>query len=143
MNKLNKGILVYFLTLFILAILSAYYLLPKIPDKEDLGVNGTLRIIDGDTFEYDGKIIRLICIDSPEKGKEGYEEASVFLGSLLIGRNLTFESDVEDKDDYGRLLRYIYSDGVFVNKKMVEFGYANVFRYGNSTKKCDEIEDKD
>ena len=37
-----------------------------------------LKVIDGDTFEFNGEIIRLRCVNTPEKGKEGYNDAKEF-----------------------------------------------------------------
>ena len=107
------------------------------------------RIIDGDTFQLsDNSTIRLICVDAPEKGKTGYKEAGDFLSEMIlnkeIGNEIKLEKDTTDKDDYGRLLRYVYVNisGVelFVNQQLVQEGYAKIFRYGNDTKRCDEIE---
>ena len=102
------------------------------------------RVIDGDTFELSsGEIIRLICIDSPEKTQKGYEEANQFLSDLILNKEPRLEKDVSDKDEYGRLLRYVYVNDsnkeVFVNKELVKQGYATVFPYGNDTKRCNEI----
>ena len=41
---------------------------------------------------------------------------------------LVSESGYEDKDKYNRLLRYVYlEDGTFVNARIIEDGYANVY----------------
>ena len=43
--------------------------------------------------------------------------------------NLVPEPNYDDKDVYGRLLRYVYlEDGTFFNKKMIEDGYAYAYR---------------
>lgn len=82
-------------------------------------------VIDGDTFTiYDGNSIRLIGIDAPEKDEPYYSEAKERLAELLEHKTVTLKKDKEDKDSYGRLLRYIYADDVFVNLKLVEEGYA-------------------
>ncbi|OGJ21572.1 hypothetical protein A3K73_09465 [Candidatus Pacearchaeota archaeon RBG_13_36_9] len=99
------------------------------------------RVIDGDTFELEGgEIVRLICIDAPEQGEEGAEEAKAYVEELILNRIVRLEKDVSETDAYGRLLRYVYTGDLFVNKEMVSRGYAEVWRYGNDTKKCDEIE---
>ncbi|PIN93194.1 hypothetical protein COU54_03960 [Candidatus Pacearchaeota archaeon CG10_big_fil_rev_8_21_14_0_10_31_24] len=146
MNKrLVFGLSVYIGMIFILAFLSAYYLLPRIPPEkisEDVGI----RVIDGDTFEINGEVVRLICIDSPEKSEIGFDEATQFLENLIMGNELRLEKDVNDKDEYGRLLRYVYvssdEDEIFVNREMVKSGNAEVFRYGEDVSKCDEVESK-
>ena len=102
------------------------------------------RIIDGDTFEMsDNATIRLLCIDAPEKGKTGADEAVEFLSEMILNKEVRLEKDKTDIDAYGRLLRYVYVNisGVelFVNQQMVQSGNAKVFRYGNDTKRCGEI----
>jgi micrococcal nuclease len=106
--------------------------------------NTAIRIIDGDTFQlFSGETVRLICVDAPESGSLKGDEATAYLTSLIYFKEVRLESDVDDKDAYGRLLRYVYvsnEDGeIFVNKEIVEQGYADVFRYGNDTRRCDEI----
>ncbi|MEK6855939.1 MAG: thermonuclease family protein [Nanoarchaeota archaeon] len=102
--------------------------------------NCAIRVIDGDTFQIkNNSTIRLLCIDTPEKGEEGYEEAKQFLESLVLDREVILERDVSDRDAYGRLLRYVYINETFVNKEMVHRGYAQIWKYGNDTSKCEEI----
>ena len=43
-------------------------------------------------------------------------------------QNVRLESDMEDRDDYNRLLRYVFVDDISVNLWLVEEGYAHVFR---------------
>ncbi len=111
--------------------------------NENYSDNTVIRVIDGDTFELaNGDIIRMICVDTPEKGKEGYEEAKEFLESLILFKEVQLEKSIDDKDKYGRLLRYVYInysltnelyEYVFINKEIIENGYGSVFPYGNNT----------
>ena len=39
------------------------------------------------------------------------------------------EKDISEKDRYGRLLRYVYIDGTFVNAELVRQGYARAKAY--------------
>ena len=67
------------------------------------------RVIDGDTVELiDGERVRLIGIDTPEKGNKCYKESAIRLSELVEGKDVILERDVEDKDRYGRLLRFIF-----------------------------------
>jgi micrococcal nuclease len=55
------------------------------------------------------------------------EEASRHTKSLLAPRApIRLERDAEARDDYGRLLAYVYraGDGLFVNLELVEDGFA-------------------
>lgn len=121
--------------------------------------NCVTRVIDGDTFQLrNDEIVRLICVDAPELSKPGGQEAKAFLENLVLGRDIRLESDIDNKDEYGRLLRYVWvnvsvgewtgPDGdvhsvdeeVFVNRELVRSGNADVWEYDNDTKRCEEIE---
>ena len=92
-------------------------------------------VLDGDTIELaSGKRVRLIGIDAPEKGKPMYKESREFLKNLLENKDVVFERDSVNADKYGRLLRYVYADEVFVNLEMVESGYASFYSYGSNQK---------
>lgn len=94
-------------------------------------------VIDGDTVDMtiDGVStrVRLIGIDTPETKKPDAPvecfgpEATAFTQSLLPpGTEVFLERDVVARDDFGRLLGYVYrsSDGLFVNREIVAKGYA-------------------
>lgn len=98
-------------------------------------------ITDGDTLTLNtGDKVRLICIDAPERGDYYYEEASNYLEDLILNKEVTLLKDFSETDRYGRLLRYIYVEDIFVNYALVEEGYAKVYRYPPDTSKCDELE---
>jgi endonuclease YncB( thermonuclease family) len=99
-----------------------------------------IRVIDGDTVEVRlstgaRKDVRLVGIDTPEVygGTEcGGPEASESLKAILPPRTrVTLLSDVsqDDKDRYGRLLRYVHKGGKDVNRQQVLRGYASVYVY--------------
>lgn len=94
---------------------------------------GVARVVDGDTIELDtGKKVRYIGVDTPEtkhpkKPVQWYGEAAYQKNkSLVEGKTVTLEKDVSEVDRYGRLLRYVYLDGVMVNETLVKEGYARV-----------------
>jgi micrococcal nuclease len=86
------------------------------------------RVIDGDTVELTtGDRVRLIGIDAEEKGEKCYKEAKDRLKELVEGKDVFLESDVQDKDRYGRLLRYVFLDDTFVNLLLVREGLAKMY----------------
>ncbi len=122
--------------IFLLLIVAFFFSIPKPYNNDQLENNTVLRVIDGDTFEYydadSAKIlkVRLLCVDTPEKREEGYEEATAYLRSLILNKQITLKASVNDKDKYGRLLRYVYVQDwqvtEFVNKMIVDNGYGNL-----------------
>ncbi len=83
------------------------------------------RVIDGDTIEIEGGYhVRYIGIDAPEKGEPYYLEATEANHSLVGSKKVRLEKDVEDKDEYSRLLRYVWVGDKMVNAELVRLGYA-------------------
>ena len=100
------------------------------------------KVIDGDTIEINtGERVRLICIDTPEKGEEGYNEAKDYLEDLILNKEVKLEKDISETDKYDRLLRHIYlEDGTFVNELIVKEGYATAYWYKPDITLCPQIE---
>ena len=97
-----------------------------------------LSVIDGDTIEVlvEGRHerVRYIGIDAPEVWPEERREcfgteATVRNGQLVGGQTVELESDVTDRDRYGRLLRYIWIGETFVNAELLVEGFAQVTTY--------------
>jgi len=100
------------------------------------------RIFDGDTFETETReIVRMICIDTPEKGEPYYEKAKLFLENEVLDKQVVLVKDVSERDKYNRLLRYVYTEDKFINGRMVELGYARVDRHEPDTRLCDDLEE--
>jgi micrococcal nuclease len=99
------------------------------------------RAVDGDTIKVLIKnqedTVRLIGIDAPETsdpkkpiqcfGEEARDKAK----ELLTGKTIILESDPtqSDRDEYGRLLRYVFLDGLNFNKLMISEGYAREYTF--------------
>lgn len=106
------------------------------------------RVIDGDTIEIEsGDKVRYIGIDTPETkhpskpvGCYG-KEAEVKNKDLVEGKKVKLEKDISETDKYGRLLRYIYLDGVMINELLVKEGYAQASSYPPDIKYQDKFND--
>ena len=85
------------------------------------------RIVDGDTIKINGNSVRLLGINTPERGEKYYEEAKDYLASLIDNKTVYLEYGKEKYDKYGRVLAYVYLDDENVNQKMIEQGYANYY----------------
>jgi len=101
-----------------------------------------VRHVDGDTIWAEGGTlppgasnkIRLLQVDSPESTNRtdcyGREASEFTKAELPIGSKIYLLADKEDKDRYGRFLRYIWKDnGEFFNEKLVRQGYAKAVLY--------------
>jgi micrococcal nuclease len=99
-----------------------------------------VRVVDGDTIvaSVDGAdaYVRYIGVDTPETVKPGTpvqcfgKRASAENHRLVEGRTVRLVFDRERRDDYGRLLAYVYMAAAggghsrFVNATLVRDGYA-------------------
>lgn len=89
-------------------------------------------VVDGDTIDLDnGERVRLVGIDAPEGGVCGSGEAVSAMRNGVLGRQVILESSDEDRDVYGRWLRYVIVDGYDVGGALLSAGLA-IPRY-NST----------
>jgi len=87
-----------------------------------------VKVVDGDTLELNTtEKVRLLGINAPERGEPFYQEAKNMLAELVLNKKVYLEKDREERDRYGRLLRYVYLGDEMVNLKMVEEGYATVY----------------
>lgn len=97
-------------------------------------------IVDGDTFDVEigGDIytVRLVGIDTPERGQPLFQEASDKLASLVLNQWVRLEKDKSKTDRYGRLLRYVYLGERFINAEMVASGLARAKRYEPDTREA-------
>jgi micrococcal nuclease len=130
----KSAVLLVFLV-FLVLILSAALLLIILNQPQGLTYYKVARVVDGDTILLQNKqTVRYLGIDTPELhhptiGEEcGGLEASAQNQKLLAGRRVRLVSDVTDRDSYGRLLRYVFTeDGTFVNYELIRKGYGQVF----------------
>ncbi len=91
-------------------------------------------VIDGDTVVLsDGRLVRYIGINAPEiahddKPAEYWgKESQLFNRRLVENKLVRLEYGVEAKDQYGRLLAYVFlRDGTFINGELVKHGCAYV-----------------
>jgi len=109
-----------------------------------------MKVIDGDTIEVNigGTMhkVRYIGIDTPELDDNRVEycalaqEATRYNKQLVEGKNVRLEKDVSEIDKYGRLLRYVYVDDIFINAELVRQGLAWAKAYEPDTKYQDTLE---
>ncbi|NYF25499.1 thermonuclease family protein [Sporosarcina sp. JAI121] len=122
------------------------------PGRDGLIPVELVKTIDGDTIKimYEGKEqnVRYLLIDTPETnhprlGKQPFgEKAKERNQELLNSGKLEIEFDIGGKTDkYGRLLAYIYINGISVQEKLLEEGLARVaYVYPPNTRHLDAFE---
>ena len=97
-------------------------------------------VTDGDTISVRvgerTEKVRLVGIDAPEihdersAWRDRAYAASRYVRDQVKGRTVTLEGDTVqgDRDEYGRLLRFVFVDGRNLNLELVRLGYAKVYR---------------
>jgi endonuclease YncB( thermonuclease family) len=88
-------------------------------------------VVDGDTVDVTGgERVRLIGIDAPEAGQCGAGEASAALAAMVEGKPVALVAvpGRDDRDRYGRLLRYVQVGGTDAGMELIKAGLA-IARY--------------
>lgn len=104
------------------------------------------RVIDGDTIELaNGERVRYIGIEAPElirpeRSIECFAREAVAKNKELVeGVEVRLERDINDRDKYGRLLRYIWTEEKMINLLLVEEGYASAAAFPPDVKYAGEF----
>ena len=102
-----------------------------VPSREITATHfDVLSIVDGDTFRvmYDGEPtkVRILNIDTPERGHPQYGQATEALRRLIDGRTveLRFTDSKGKRDNWGRLLAEVWLDGMDIGEAMLATGLA-------------------
>ncbi len=102
-----------------------------------------LEVADGDSLlvALDGRRerVRLIGINAPELEECFGVEARRALADLAGDAPVILTADTEDRDRYGRLLRYVHVGDIFVNLALVDGGYALARPYPPDTAHQDAL----
>lgn len=87
------------------------------------------KVTDGDTLRVDDIPIRLTLVNTPEKGRPGYSEATNFTSSICpVGSTaLVDEDDGQTRGSYGRIVAKVYCGGKMLNEELLHNGYAELY----------------
>lgn len=99
-----------------------------------------IKVLDGDTVDLSGgDRLRLMGIDTPEKGEAFHDEAVDFLRDAALGKSTSLAYGSERRDKYGRLLGYLFVDSLFVNEAILSNGLAYVYIFKETDKRSSEM----
>jgi micrococcal nuclease len=119
---------------------------PDQPPPIEAELATVLFIIDGDTLiiaQSDGRsdTVRLIGINTPETGECFADEATDVLATLTPpGSQIGMTIDISERDQFDRLLRYVWVGQMSVNEELVRRGAAIAGRYPPDTAMADRLE---
>ena len=82
-------------------------------------------VTDGDTFSTSTQHIRLANINTPENSTSEGQISTAYLKFLIERKQVTIKSVATDI--YGRIVAHVwrYSDGLYINRRMVDSGHAD------------------
>lgn len=99
------------------------------PTEEPEPTYVVTNVVDGDTVDLDnGESVRLVGIDTPERGACGHERAAAALSRMVLGRKVRLVDSDEDRDKYDRLLRFLEVGSLDPGLRLLRKGLA-VARY--------------
>ncbi|HZG73825.1 MAG TPA: thermonuclease family protein [Chondromyces sp.] len=109
-------------------------------------------VVDGDTFDIqleNGKKerVRMTLVDTPETkhprlGVQPFgPEASSFTKNKLTGKDVSLELDVQERDQYGRILAYVWIGDELYNRTLIEKGLARVAVFPPNTRYVDDFQE--
>lgn len=98
-------------------------------------------VCDGDCFCVAGgphrmarEFIRLLCVDTPERGQKGWAESKAALRDLVEGKLVRLEPEHKwryVRDRFGRCLAYVFIGDLLVNAELVRAGWSDyVTKFG-------------
>lgn len=97
-----------------------------------------LEVLDGDSLavDLDGQReeVRLLGINTPEADECHGDAATEAMEAAAAGAEMVLVTGGEDdRDQFGRLLRHVFVDGVWINGRQVANGHAVALQTGEAT----------
>lgn len=95
-----------------------------------------VKVVDGDTIDVatasGTERIRIIGLDTPERGECGFSEASAAMADLVAGRSVRLLRDPtqDNRDRYGRLVRHVHRGNTSAAVEMIRRGHSAEYLYG-------------
>jgi micrococcal nuclease len=127
---MKKGMHILLLLVCVLVFLAMNYssfdsfVIKNVGSKEFVQVE---RVIDGDTVVVNGVSVRMLGINTPERGEKYYAEAKNYTSGLVMNKTIKIER--KGKDLYDRDLAYLFDESgeKNINLELIKAGYANAY----------------
>jgi micrococcal nuclease len=102
----------------------------SVPEQETARVES---VIDGDTVIVEGnRAVRVLGVDTPERGEPFYGEARDFQKAACLGRNVRLLLCPEERHDkYGRILAFLDADHRDPGAELLSLGLARTLFIGS------------
>ncbi len=105
------------------------------PDRPPDSRFQIMKVIDGDTVELTGgERLRLLFIDTPERGEPYYDSATALVNELTLGQFAELKFGARKRDGYGRLLAMLLVDTLNINRELLRRGFANLYLFPENIK---------
>jgi endonuclease YncB( thermonuclease family) len=128
--------------LFGLGLVASAFFLVRSQSNDDVRETAAwslVKVVDGDTIDVKDSTevvqrVRLVGLDTAEPGECGFREASKALAQLIGANKINLvTAGTDDKDRYGRLLRYVDVEGRDLGLELIKDGYG-IAAYDSRTK---------
>lgn len=96
------------------------------------------QVLDGDTFEANGKRYRIAEIDAPEKSQTFGNESKLYLQSLIKNKPIKIIPVTTDK--YGRQIVKVFVGENYIAEEMVKNGFAWHYERYSKNQRLAELE---
>ncbi len=92
-----------------------------------------LKVIDGDTIILtDGRKVRYMCVDTPERGEPWNVEATELNRQLVEGETIELRFGKRPTDRYGRTLAMVRVAGINLADTLISAGLAMVYGFSDN-----------
>ena len=119
----------YLLLGFAVGLVAAQAVKFPVPQGQTLKAT-VVSVTDGDTIKVrvgnELQTVRIIGYDSPETNQPFGDKAFLYMKTLLEGREVILESDVQATDKYGRRLYHVWLPQVLVGELMLLSGLGQL-----------------
>jgi micrococcal nuclease len=127
---MKKKTIIYFTCLLLLILITLNYtkldgFFVKTFDDTISGV--VSRVIDGDTIVVNNESVRMLGINTPERGEKYYIEAKHHLEILVLNKTVSLKGGEEKYDLYNRRLAYVFLNKEEINLRLIKEGYASPY----------------